>query len=292
MAIGQDKDENERFLQELEEGLDGNVTAQTFKETLIGVNRQFATTTEAGGGGLVPSEVKTAYETNADTNAFTDAEQTKLGGVETGATADQTNVEIKTAYETNTNTNAFTDTEQTKLGGLTKDFTALDNIPPNERYTPGILILFANTVTDQAPTAVDDPIQVNFGAGALFSNPALITLNAIGDVTFLQAMNVRVFADFNFSRTGSGGTAEILGRLTMNGTQIGKTLLLKVDSENISYPVFINTQLTVAANDVLRFEIVRDSEGVNAGGIMGMSPTTVAWNDAPSAELFVRTNYQ
>jgi len=43
---------------------------------------------------------------------------TKLDGIEASATADQTDGEIKTAYENNANTNAFTDTEQTKLGGI------------------------------------------------------------------------------------------------------------------------------------------------------------------------------
>jgi hypothetical protein len=65
-----------------------------------------------------PSEIKIAYESNADTNAFTDAEQTKLTGIETGATTDQTPAQIKVSYESNADTNAFTDAEQTKLAGL------------------------------------------------------------------------------------------------------------------------------------------------------------------------------
>lgn len=46
------------------------------------------------------------------------AERTKLSGIETGATADQTGAEIKAAYEGESNTNAFTDAEKTKLAGL------------------------------------------------------------------------------------------------------------------------------------------------------------------------------
>ena len=42
----------------------------------------------------------------------------KLDGIETGATADQTGAEIKTAYEGEADTNAFTDAEQTKLSGI------------------------------------------------------------------------------------------------------------------------------------------------------------------------------
>ena len=40
------------------------------------------------------AQIKTAYENNSDTNAFTDALQTKLNGIETGATADQTKSDI------------------------------------------------------------------------------------------------------------------------------------------------------------------------------------------------------
>jgi len=53
------------------------------------------------------------------TNKFTTASDiSKLAGVEAGATADQTDAEIKTAYENNADTNAFTDAEQTKLAGV------------------------------------------------------------------------------------------------------------------------------------------------------------------------------
>lgn len=58
------------------------------------------------------------------TASYTTAEETKLAGVETGATADQTDAEIKTAYENNADTNAFTDALQTKLNGIEASATA------------------------------------------------------------------------------------------------------------------------------------------------------------------------
>ena len=70
------------------------------------------------------AQTKATYESNADTNAFTDAEQTKLAGIEAGATADQTGAEIKAAYEGEADTNAFTDAEQTKLAGIEAGATA------------------------------------------------------------------------------------------------------------------------------------------------------------------------
>jgi len=50
--------------------------------------------------------------------SYSTAEQTKLSGIETSATADQSNAEIKTAYEANSDTNEFSDAEQTKLAGI------------------------------------------------------------------------------------------------------------------------------------------------------------------------------
>jgi hypothetical protein len=46
------------------------------------------------------------------------ADGTKLDGIEAGATADQTGAEIKALYEAEADTNAFTDAEQTKLAGI------------------------------------------------------------------------------------------------------------------------------------------------------------------------------
>ncbi len=90
------------------------------------------------------AEIKTAYEGESNTNAFTDAEKTKLQnldlaklqGIETSATADQTGAEIKSLYEGESNTNAFTDAEKTKLSGISAGagattFVGLSDTPAN-----------------------------------------------------------------------------------------------------------------------------------------------------------------
>ena len=61
------------------------------------------------------ASVKILYESNPDTNAFTDADEAKLDAIESGATGDQTAAEIKTLYESNSNTNEFSDAEEAKL---------------------------------------------------------------------------------------------------------------------------------------------------------------------------------
>lgn len=67
---------------------------------------------------ISPEAIKELYESNDDTNAFTNAEKNKLADIENDATADMSAAEIKVAYESNLNTNAFTDAEKAKLNGL------------------------------------------------------------------------------------------------------------------------------------------------------------------------------
>lgn len=56
------------------------------------------------GNSKTAADLKTAYESNADTNAFTDAEKAKLTGIETGAdVTDVTNVTAAGAVMTNSN---------------------------------------------------------------------------------------------------------------------------------------------------------------------------------------------
>ena len=92
------------------------------------------------------AEIKSAYEAVADTNAYTDAEKTKLSGIETSATADQTDAEIKTAYENNADTNAFTDADHSKLDGIEANATANSYHRVSEvRLGGAISYLYLNT---------------------------------------------------------------------------------------------------------------------------------------------------
>lgn len=64
------------------------------------------------------ASIKTKYESNSDTNAFTDSEKTKLAGIESGAEVNDTASQVATKYESNSDTNKFTDAEKSKLAGL------------------------------------------------------------------------------------------------------------------------------------------------------------------------------
>ena len=78
-----------------------------------------AATARTNLGVAIGTDVQAYSSVLANTTAsFTTLKDSKLSGIETGATADQTAGEIKTAYESNANTNAFTDAEKTKLSGV------------------------------------------------------------------------------------------------------------------------------------------------------------------------------
>jgi len=145
-------------------------------------NKHFTVTDEAKLDGIetgatadqTDSEIKTAYESNANTNAFTDDEKTKLTGIEAGATGDQTDAEIKTAYENNANTNAFTDAEKAKLTGI-------------ETVTGYAKTLLDDNNASEARTTLDAQQDVITNRGDIVrgSSSAVAERLAIGAVNYL-----------------------------------------------------------------------------------------------------------
>ena len=61
-----------------------------------------------------------------DDNYVTDSEKVIIGNTSGTNTGDKTDPEIKTAYEANADTNAYTDTEKTKLAGVAEGATNFD----------------------------------------------------------------------------------------------------------------------------------------------------------------------
>ncbi len=70
------------------------------------------------------AEIRTLVESATDSNVFTDADHSKLNGIEASATADQTAAEIRTLVESANDSNVFTDADHTKLNGIEASATA------------------------------------------------------------------------------------------------------------------------------------------------------------------------
>lgn len=136
-----------------------------------------ATTMNFVGNGVVASGTgATKTITVTDTNTtysvgdgglteknFTTALNTKLSGIETNATADQTNAEIRAAVEAATDSNVFTDADHSKLNAIAASATAnpnaLDNL--SEDSSPqlgGNLDVNGNDIVSTSNGSIDlDP---------------------------------------------------------------------------------------------------------------------------------------
>ena len=108
--------------------------------------------------------------TTAVAGLLTAADKTKLDGIETSATADQTDAEIRTAVESASNSNVFTDADHTKLNGIETGATADQDISGIATNASAIA---ANTTNI---TANDTDIATN--AAAIATNASNITSGA------------------------------------------------------------------------------------------------------------------
>ena len=115
------------------------------------------------------SEIKTAYESNSDTNEFSDAEQTKLANIEANATADQTkadidalNIDAATVDGLDSTQFLRSDQDDTTSGNL----TVQKNIKSN-----GGFIINSSTISDSYTIAN--------GENAMSTGPIVLGANVV-----------------------------------------------------------------------------------------------------------------
>jgi len=109
------------------DGIESNATAdQTNEEIQDIVGAMVSGNTESGitvtyqdSDGTLDFSVASQTDNN-----FTDADHTKLDGIEASATADQTAAEIRALVESASDSNVFTDADHTKLNGIEASATA------------------------------------------------------------------------------------------------------------------------------------------------------------------------
>ena len=108
--------------------------------------------TQTGAVVLDADDISDAATTNKFTNA---SDISKLAGIEAGAEVNPTASEIKTSYESNANTNAFTDAEQSKLSGIEAgaDVTDATNVAAAGAMMSGVAVISdLSNVASTTPT--------------------------------------------------------------------------------------------------------------------------------------------
>lgn len=147
-------------------------------------------------------------------------------------------------------------------------------------------VLRASSLVAQAPTAVDTPLQVAFGAAqGAPSDPVMI--DAAGLVTFNQAGNYAVRVRLQCGRTGDSGASILLSRLVLGGEQVGSAACVKLTQADATTPTDSRVVMNPTAGQTLQVQIMRDSAGSNFGGIYPQAATVTSWGTAPSALLVI-----
>lgn len=147
-------------------------------------------------------------------------------------------------------------------------------------------VLRAASTATQAPTAVDTPLQLSFGA-AQGSSSDPVMINAAGTVTFNTAGNYAVRVKLQCGRTGATGTSILLSRLVLGGTQLGSAACVKLTQTDATTPTDSRVVMNPTAGQTLQVQIMRDSAGSNFGGVYPQAATVAAWGIAPSALLVI-----
>lgn len=136
---------------------------------------------------------------------------------------------------------------------------------------------------DQDPTTLGVPIRISFGDAV--STP-FFTMDATGLITCLVTDEYHLRAKFTVGRRGTpAGIAQIYVRLMRNGVQFGTSSHAIVDATDIEVPFDFEGVGVVSAGDVLEFQLVRDTDGANSGGLTAGIPSVAGWNPSPSARF-------
>jgi len=146
-------------------------------------------------------------------------------------------------------------------------------------------VLYAFSTVNQAPSVLDTPLQVTFGAAQNTATDPVM-LDALGNITFNQT-GMYLFNGFgNIERQGSsGGVSVLLFRALIDGVQAGVIKGFELNTTGVMFPYETTIVINITeAGTVLTWEILRDSSGVNGGG-MYTHTTSSSWDNVPSAQI-------
>lgn len=147
-------------------------------------------------------------------------------------------------------------------------------------------VLRAASTVAQAPTAVDTPLQLSFGAAqGAPTNP--VSISAAGLVTFNVGGNYAVRIKLQCGRTGATGTSILLSRILVNGAQVGSAAAVRMTSTDATTPTESRVVINATAGQTMAIQIMRDSAGSNFGGVYPQVATVTAWGTAPSGLLVI-----
>lgn len=157
--------------------------------------------------------------------------------------------------------------------------------PSTLNNTVSTVVLQQGSTVAQAPAALDTALQINFGASTSNTD---IDLSASGTITFLTTGRYQIVIDLSIGRSVLAGDAYLFFRYQLNSVPTGITRGYRLPSQEIILSNQIDYEGLFNAGNTLKLEMIRDSLGVNAGGLFTLNPISAGWADMTTAGLTIR----
>ena len=160
--------------------------------------------------GATPTFTTTNFTDDTDKRFMTDAQESKLDGIEASATADQTDAEIRAAVEAATDSNVFTDADHTKLNAIEASADVTDT---------------ANVTA--AGALMDSEVDADIKTLSL---PANTTISAFGKTLVDDADAATARATLGIDASGTDNSTDVtlagsLDYITISGQEITRNAI-------------------------------------------------------------------
>lgn len=170
-------------------------------------------------------------------------------------------------------------------GGTYFGFTNYSDIAGKPDFKGYKQIMYAaSSASGQNPTSTDTPLDIEFGAAQSLDD---VSLSSTGVITFLKEGQYLLELSLRVSRIASAGSCTIYTRAMVNGSQILASGSITLTDLVSVIPVTHTVLVDAAVNDTFKMQIMRDSSGLNVGGLKQDTPTASGWNASPSANVTV-----
>jgi len=143
---------------------------------------------------------------------FTTTLKSKLDGIESSATADQSNTEIRTAVENASDSNVFTDADHTKLNGIETSADVTDSTNVNAagaimhsdigESDTGFVVRSGSQAYD-----IDDTDYIQTGANTLNDSSGYAGLYHSSDASELKFYTIKAGDNITLAKNNAGGQA-------------------------------------------------------------------------------------
>ena len=226
--------------------------------------------------------------------AFANGDKTKLDAIEAGATADQTDAQIKTAYENNSDTNAFTDTEKSKLGNIeaSADVTDATNVAAAGALMDSELTDLAGVKGVTISTLQVKPSEGAFANGDKTKLDAIEASADVTDATNVTAAGALMDSELTDLAGVKGVTVSTLQTKPSEGAFADgdKT---KLDAIEASADVTDTTNVT-SAGALMDSELasIADVKALDQSVVSGASPNFVTTNMTDATNKRFMTDVQ